>query len=142
MRLIAVGLLGAYQETSEKKTKADITSKPTEAATTVKKTEADTTVKQTEAETTVKQTETEKTTKYVETETTTATSRLVWTSATGSKYHAINDCGNMNPKKARQMTEEEAQEQGYEPCKKCYYILIIMVKEVALWHPPFYSHKL
>ena len=41
-------------------------------------------------------------------------------SATGSKYNLKNDCGNMNPKKARQMTEEEAKEQGYEPCKKCY----------------------
>ena len=99
------------QAISENRTEADTTSKPTEAATTVKKTEADTTVKQTEAETT---------TKYVEPDTTTSASRLVWTSATGSKYHSKNDCGNMNPKKARQLTEEEAQEQGYEPCKKCY----------------------
>lgn len=45
---------------------------------------------------------------------------MVWISATGSKYHTINDCGNMNPNKARQMTEEEAEKQGYEPCKKCH----------------------
>ena len=108
------------QATSENRIEADTTSKPTEATTTVKETEADTTVKQTEAETTVKQTEAETTTKYVEPDTTMAASRLVWISATGSKYHSKNDCGNMNPKKARQMTVEEAQEQGYEPCKKCY----------------------
>ena len=76
--------------------------------------------KKTEEDTTVKQTEAETTTKYAEPDTTTSDSRLVWISATGSKYHSKNDCGNMNPKKARQMTEEEAQEQGYEPCKKCY----------------------
>lgn len=45
---------------------------------------------------------------------------MVWISATGSKYHTVNDCGNMNPDKAYQMTEEEAEKQGYEPCKKCH----------------------
>ena len=46
--------------------------------------------------------------------------RTVWISATGSKYHSIPDCGNMNPNKATQMSESEAQSRGYEPCKKCF----------------------
>lgn len=44
----------------------------------------------------------------------------VWLSATGSKYHSIPDCGNMNPDTARQISLSEAQSLGYEPCKKCY----------------------
>ena len=43
---------------------------------------------------------------------------MVWLSATGSKYHSKNNCGNMNPDKARQVTLEEAK-RSYEPCKKC-----------------------
>ena len=49
-----------------------------------------------------------------------ADSTMVWKSATGSKYHCVNDCGNMNPSKARQLTKEEAEAQGLEPCSKCY----------------------
>ena len=45
---------------------------------------------------------------------------LVWLSATGSKYHTIPNCGNMNPNKARQVTLSEAQAMGMEPCKKCH----------------------
>ncbi len=45
---------------------------------------------------------------------------MVWLSATGSKYHSRNDCGNMNPSKARQVTESDAINQGYEKCKKCW----------------------
>ena len=45
---------------------------------------------------------------------------MVWISATGSKYHNKPDCGNMNPNKATQMSESEAQSRGYEPCKKCF----------------------
>ena len=44
----------------------------------------------------------------------------VWLSATGSKYHSIPDCGNMNPDKARQVSLSEAQSMGYEPCKNCH----------------------
>lgn len=44
----------------------------------------------------------------------------VWISATGSKYHNKPDCGNMNPDNAYQMSREEAEADGYEPCKKCY----------------------
>ncbi|MCD8153542.1 MAG: MBL fold metallo-hydrolase [Clostridiales bacterium] len=45
---------------------------------------------------------------------------MVWISATGSKYHNKNNCGNMNPDKAYQMTLSDAQAAGYEACKKCY----------------------
>ncbi|MGG7058350.1 hypothetical protein ACQPUY_02040 [Clostridium nigeriense] len=45
---------------------------------------------------------------------------MVWLSATGTKYHRINNCGNMNPNKARQVTRESAISQGFEACKKCY----------------------
>lgn len=44
----------------------------------------------------------------------------VWLSATGSKYHSIPNCGNMNPDTARQISLSEAQNRGYEACKKCY----------------------
>lgn len=46
--------------------------------------------------------------------------RTVYISATDSKYHRINNCGNMNPNKARQMTEQEAIAQGYGKCKNCW----------------------
>lgn len=45
---------------------------------------------------------------------------MVWISATGSKYHSIPDCGNMNPDKAYQEPVSQAQVQGYEACKKCF----------------------
>lgn len=47
-------------------------------------------------------------------------SKMVWLSATGSKYHSINNCGRMNPSKARQVTEEEAIAGGFEKCSKCW----------------------
>lgn len=47
-------------------------------------------------------------------------SDMVWISETGSKYHSINNCGRMNPDKARQMTEEEAINAGYGKCSKCW----------------------
>lgn len=43
---------------------------------------------------------------------------MVWLSETGSKYHRINNCGKMNPNKARQVTLDEAKN-GYGPCSKC-----------------------
>ncbi|WP_258881048.1 ComEC/Rec2 family competence protein [Clostridium tagluense] len=43
---------------------------------------------------------------------------MVWLSETGSKYHSINNCGRMNPNKARQVTLEEAKN-SYSPCSKC-----------------------
>ncbi len=45
---------------------------------------------------------------------------MVWLSATGSKYHRINHCGNMDPDRARQVTLEYAVQNGYGACKKCY----------------------
>lgn len=45
---------------------------------------------------------------------------MVWISATGSKYHCINNCGRMNPNNAYQMTEEDAINQGYGKCSKCW----------------------
>ena len=44
----------------------------------------------------------------------------VWVSATGSKYHKTNHCGNMNPDTAKKETKEEAEAQGLKPCGKCY----------------------
>ncbi len=55
-----------------------------------------------------------------ETDTSDTQGRMVWISATGSKYHSIPDCGNMNPNKATQETESQALSQGYEACKKCW----------------------
>lgn len=45
---------------------------------------------------------------------------MVWLSATGSKYHRINNCGRMDPDKARQVSLEDAISMGYGQCSKCY----------------------
>lgn len=45
---------------------------------------------------------------------------MVWQSATGSKYHSINNCGRMNPDKATQITLDEAISRGLERCSKCW----------------------
>ena len=50
----------------------------------------------------------------------TTNSAMVWLSATGSKYHRIPDCGNMNPDNARQVSQSEAEAQGYTACSKCF----------------------
>mgnify|MGYP002674380092 FL=1 len=47
-------------------------------------------------------------------------SELVWISATGSKYHSINNCGSMNPDRATQITRKQAEEMGYSACKLCW----------------------
>lgn len=44
----------------------------------------------------------------------------VWISETGSKYHNKPDCGRMNPDKARQVSESEAQNMGLDACEKCF----------------------
>lgn len=44
----------------------------------------------------------------------------VYVSATGSKYHSIPNCGNMNPDKAIKMTEQEAISSGHSKCSKCF----------------------
>lgn len=56
----------------------------------------------------------------VESATSDTQERMVWISATGSKYHSRPDCGNMNPDKATQESESQALSQGYEACKKCW----------------------
>ena len=48
------------------------------------------------------------------------TGDMVWISATGSKYHRIPNCGNMNPNNATEMTRSQAEAAGYGACKKCY----------------------
>lgn len=45
---------------------------------------------------------------------------MCWKSATGSKYHSIDHCGKMNPKKAKKITIEEAKKEGLEACNKCW----------------------
>ena len=50
----------------------------------------------------------------------TKSSTKVWITATGSKYHSINNCGRTNPSKASQITKTEAINQGYSACSKCY----------------------
>lgn len=44
----------------------------------------------------------------------------VWLPEKGEKYHKINNCGKMNPKKATKVTKQEAINRGYEACKNCY----------------------
>ena len=44
----------------------------------------------------------------------------VWLSATGSKYHSINNCSGMNPNSASQVPLSEAIARGYERCKNCW----------------------
>lgn len=49
------------------------------------------------------------------------TEEMVWLSETGTKYHNKPNCGRMNPDKARQVTKEQAESQGYDACKNCYH---------------------
>ena len=45
---------------------------------------------------------------------------MVWLSATGTRWHSINNCGTMNPNRARQVTLEYARAQpGFAPCNNC-----------------------
>lgn len=44
--------------------------------------------------------------------------KKVWVGESGTKYHSRSNCSNM--KNARQITLDEAEAQGYSPCKKCY----------------------
>lgn len=45
---------------------------------------------------------------------------LVWLSATGEKFHSINNCGKMNPEKAYQVTIDYANSRGFDACEKCW----------------------
>ena len=55
----------------------------------------------------------------VPTPTPTPQSAMVWKSATGSKHHDINNCGNMNPDKATRITLDEAKRSGLGRCETC-----------------------
>lgn len=43
---------------------------------------------------------------------------MVWIPKSGKKYHSHAGCSNM--KNPTQVTKEEAEDRGYEPCKKCW----------------------
>lgn len=47
-----------------------------------------------------------------------ASGDMVWIPKSGSKYHSYSGCSNM--KNPRQVTKQEAENEGYEPCKKCW----------------------
>lgn len=46
-------------------------------------------------------------------------SAVVWLSATGSKFHRINNCGNMNPNRATKISRADAIDRGYTACDVC-----------------------
>lgn len=46
--------------------------------------------------------------------------KMVWKTATGKKYHSINNCGKTNPAKATQVTLDAAKSAGLTPCSKCF----------------------
>lgn len=46
------------------------------------------------------------------------TTRYVWITKTGKKYHRTSHCGNT--KNARKVTLQDAQDMGYKPCQNCY----------------------
>lgn len=48
----------------------------------------------------------------------TSESDMVWIPSSGSKYHSSSSCSNM--KNPTQVTKEEAEKLGYEPCKRCH----------------------
>ena len=50
----------------------------------------------------------------------TPVTRMVWISATGSKYHSKNDCGSMNPSNATQISLDDANARGMSPCSRCH----------------------
>lgn len=45
-------------------------------------------------------------------------SDVVWIPKSGSKYHSHSSCSNM--KNPSQVSKSEAENRGYEPCKKCW----------------------
>ncbi len=45
---------------------------------------------------------------------------MVWETATGHCYHSKNNCGKTNPKKARQITLDQAKAKGLKKCSKCW----------------------
>ena len=49
-----------------------------------------------------------------------AAQTMVWETATGKCYHSTNHCGKTNPKKAKQITLEQAKSKGLKKCSKCW----------------------
>lgn len=47
-----------------------------------------------------------------------ASGDMVWIPNSGTKYHSRSGCSNM--KNPSQVTKQEAENKGYEPCKKCW----------------------
>ena len=47
-----------------------------------------------------------------------ANQQMVWIPKSGKKYHSNSRCSNM--KNPSQVTKYEAENRGYEPCKKCW----------------------
>lgn len=47
-------------------------------------------------------------------------SEIVYASKTGSKYHSVPDCGQMNPNNAKSMTVAQAEDAGLTPCSRCF----------------------
>lgn len=77
--------------------------------------QTDTTEKNTTIKTTEKEIEKQTTSQNVNVDT---DNNLVWVPNSGSKYHVRSSCSNM--KNPSQVTKSEAEQRGYEPCKKCY----------------------
>jgi len=46
--------------------------------------------------------------------------QTVWLSQTGVRYHRIDNCGTMNPNRARSMTRQEARSLGHQACANCW----------------------
>lgn len=46
--------------------------------------------------------------------------KMVWKTATGKKYHSINNCGKTNSSNATQVTLDAAKSAGLTPCSKCF----------------------
>ncbi len=46
------------------------------------------------------------------------TEEMVWIPSSGSKYHSYASCSNM--KNPSQVSKSEAEDMGYEPCKRCH----------------------
>ena len=47
-------------------------------------------------------------------------SGFVWIVESGTKYHSVPNCGNINPEKAISVTEKWAEAHGYIRCNKCF----------------------
>ena len=63
---------------------------------------------------------------------------MVWISATGSKYHSIPDCGNMNPDKAYQEPVSQAEAHGYEALRSAFdYIYLTEIFHYISEYPFF-----